>query len=146
VEKSVGYQRRDEIKAFYDDLTKSFELEPEFKAAALMLKVPDTSGEHSGVSVLALEKQGRIYNTNHMKHQLKRWGVPLEVVDQVASDYWNALHQIDCRFSPEGITHVAPRLFLPFADLVTKLDEIKGAVGNVVGRIRAEFEKVSESA
>ena len=146
VEKSVGHERREEIKTFYNDLTTSFSLEPEFKAAALMLKVPDPNDEHSGVSVLAIEKQGRIYNTNHMKRQLKRWGVPEEVVDEVASDYWNALHEIDSRFSPEGITHVAPRLFLPFEDLVAKLDAIKAVVGNVVGKIRAEYEKVSESA
>jgi hypothetical protein len=42
-------------------------LELEFKAAALMLKIPHPSGEKNGVSLLAIERQGRIYNTSHMR-------------------------------------------------------------------------------
>jgi hypothetical protein len=87
IEHSAGRKCRDQIQQFYNDLTASFKLEPEFKAAALMLKVPHPDGDGLGASVLALEKQGRIYNTKHMRHQLKRWGLSPEIVEQIASDY-----------------------------------------------------------
>jgi hypothetical protein len=143
VEKSVGGEVRDKIKAFYDDLVESFSLEPDFKAATLMLKVPDPHEEHTGASVMAIEKQGRIYNTKMIQYQLKHWGFAPEIVDEITSDYWNALHKIDSRFSPKGIR--APKLFLPFKDVVAKLADIKSAIGNVVARIRAEADKVGMS-
>lgn len=140
IEQSAGRKCRDHIQQFYSDLIDSFKLEPEFKAAAVMLKVPHPDGDGLGVSVLALEKQGRIYNTNHMRHQLRRWGLGPTIIEQITSDYWTALHNIDSRFSPDGITHVAPRQFLPFAEIVDKLPDIKGRVGKAVAAIRSAWE------
>jgi hypothetical protein len=117
----------------------SFKLEPEFKAAALMLKVPHPDGDGLGASVLALEKQGRIYNTKHMRHQLKRWGLSPSVIEQITSDYWTALHDIDSRFNPDGIVHLNPRQFLPFTEIVDVLPEIKDRVGKVVAAIRSAY-------
>lgn|GEM_PF-1095499 len=140
VEQSAGQKCRDQIRQFYTDLTASFTLEPEFKAAAVMLKVPHPDGDGLGASVLALEKQGRIYNTKHMRHQLKRWGVSPTIVEQITSDYWTALHNIDSRFNPDGIVHLAPRQFLPFVEIVDKLPEIKDRVGKVVAAIRSAYD------
>lgn len=140
IEQSAGRRSRDQIQHFYNDLTESFKLEPEFKAAALMLKVPHPDGDGLGASVLALEKQGRIYNTKHMKNQLKRWSLSPEIVEQIASDYWAALHSIDSRFKPDGIVHLAPRQFLPFTEIVDRLPEIKDRVGKVVAAIQEAYE------
>ncbi|RPH52225.1 MAG: hypothetical protein EHM85_03810 [Desulfobacteraceae bacterium] len=140
IEQSAGRQCRDQIYQFYSDLIDSFNLEPEFKAAAVMLKVPHPDGDGMGTSILALEKQGRIYNTKHMSHQLKRWGLSLTVIEQITSDYWTALHNIDLRFNPAGIVHLAPRQFLPFAEIVDKLSDIKDRVGKVVAEIRSAYE------
>lgn len=137
IEQSAGRTCRDQIEQFYGDLIESFELEPEYKAAALMLKVPHPDGDRLGASVLALEKQGRIYNTKHMKNQLKSWGISSTTVEQITSEYWNSLHHIDSRFRPDGIIHMAPRQFLPFADVVPRLNDIKNQVGKVVARIRS---------
>jgi hypothetical protein len=147
VEESVGGKVRDKIKAFYDDLVESFSLELDFKAANLMLKVSDPHDEErTGASVIAISKEGRIYNTKMIHYRLKDWGFAPEIVDQITSEYWNALHEIDSRFSPNGITHVADKkLFLPFKDVADKLADIKIAVGNVVARIRAEADKVGMS-
>jgi hypothetical protein len=39
-----------------------------------MLKIPHPSGEKNGLSLLAIERQGRIYNTSHMRFYLGRKG------------------------------------------------------------------------
>lgn len=140
VEQSAGQECRDQIEQFYGDLIDSFKLEPEFKAAAVMLKVPHPDGDGLGVSVLALEKQGRIYNTKHMRHQLKRWGLSPTIIEQITSDYWTALHNIDSRFNPDGIVHLNPRQFLPFSEIVDKLLDIRRRVGKVVAAIRSAYE------
>ncbi|MDA1166016.1 MAG: hypothetical protein O3B13_23200 [Planctomycetota bacterium] len=140
IEQSAGRKCRDQIEQCYRDLIDSFELEPEFKAAAVMLKVPHPDGDGLGVSVLALEKQGRIYNTKHMRRQLKGWSLSSTISDQITSDYWTSLHKIDPRFSPDGISHLAPRQFLPFAEIVDKLPDIKSRVGNVVAAIRSAYD------
>lgn len=147
VEKSTDRQCRDQIQAFYGDLVKSFELEPEFKAAAVMLKVPDTVEGRPGVSVLAMEREGRVYNPKFLSGQLSRWGVDKGEAKQVAADYWQTLHGIDGRFDPAGIEHKASSRFVPFMDLAAKLPAIKEAVGKVVATIRQKAEEVGgESA
>jgi hypothetical protein len=50
---SVGVEIREKVERFYGDLIADLELEPDFKSATLMLKVPDPTGEKPGVSVLA---------------------------------------------------------------------------------------------
>ncbi len=144
IEQSAGRKCRDQIEQFYGDLIDSFKLEPEFKAAAVMLKVPHPDGDGLGVSVLALEKQGRIYNTKHMRHQLRRWGLRPDIIDQITSDYWTALHYLDSRFNPDGIVHLAPRQFLAFVEIVDKLPDIKTCVGKVVAAIRSAYENARE--
>lgn len=136
VESSAGSKCRIAMQAFYRDLVESFELEPEFKAAAVMLKVPDPDEERPGVSVLALEKGGRIYNTEFLPRQLSRWGVEDTAADLIAENYWAALHALDPRFDLAGISHLKGGRFLPFLDLVDKLPAIKEQVGRVVGQIR----------
>jgi hypothetical protein len=111
-------------------------LEPEFKAAALMLKLPDPSGEKPGVSLLALERQGRIYNTAHMRGQLKRWEIPEEVAHSIVQDYWKGLHGIDARFQEKGIGHMRSQQFLPIREMLSSLDQIEKEVRKVVSRIR----------
>lgn len=140
VEQSAGQHCRDQMQAFYGDLVKSFELEPEFKAAAVMLKVPDTVEGRPGVSVLAMEREGRVYNPKFLSGQLARWGVDRGDAKKVAADYWQTLHGIDARFDPAGIEHKASSRFIPFMDLVAKLPEIKEAVGKVVATIRQKAE------
>ena len=142
IEESAGRNCRDQIAQFYNDLAQSFHLELEFKAAALMLKVPHPEGDGLGVSVLALEKHGLIYNTKHTRNQLSRWGVPASVSAQITSDYWTSLHHIDSRFHPDGISHLAPRQFLTLAELDAKLPEIKNCVGQIVAAIRSAYENV----
>jgi len=144
VESSVGAALRGQIEAFYNGLIESLQLEPEFKAAAVMLKLPHPDGDRVGASLLAFEKQGRIYNNKLMKPQLQGWGLNPGSVDRITSAYWNALHDIDHRFNPEGITHVAPSQFIPFAEVIAKLDDIKSAVSNVAMSIREEVEKMVE--
>jgi hypothetical protein len=122
---------------------QSFELKPLFTEASLMLKVPDPDGDGPGASVLALEKQGRIYNTRNMRNQLERWGISPTTVDQITSEYWNSLHQIDSRFRADGIRNMAKGQFLPFADVVPKLTDIKNQVGKVVARIRSESDDIA---
>ena len=140
VESSAGIKCRIAIQEFYRDLIAAFGLEPEFKAAAVMLKVPDPEGERPGVSVLALEKAGRIYNTEFLPRQLSRWGVEKSVARSVAAEYWAELHALDSRFDLAGMNHLKSGQFLPFLDLVPKLSAIKEATGKVVTGIRQKAE------
>jgi hypothetical protein len=143
VEQSAGRECRDRMQAFYGDLVRSFELEPEFKSAAVMLKVPDTMEGRPGVSVLAMEREGRVYNPKFLSGQLSRWGVDKAEAKRVAEEYWDALHAIDRRFDQAGIEHKASSRFLPFMELVTKLPAIREAVGRVVAAIRQKGEEVA---
>lgn len=142
IEQSAGSACRYQIKQFYDDLIDSFNLEPEYKAAALMLKVPNPDGDKPGASVIALEKQGRVYNTGHLKNQLRRWGFEQKVIDKITSNYWNSLHHIDQRFNAGGISHVALSQFLPFNEIINKLNDIKIDIGKVVAEILSGYEKI----
>lgn len=144
IEESSGRQCREDMRSFYRDLVDSFGLEAEFKGASLMIKVPDPEVERLGVSVLGLEKAGRIYNTQHLKGQLKRWGVDSQVVDQLARDYWAALNAIDHRFDRNGISHSASPRFLPMVTLAGKVPAIKQQVGDVVAKIRAAAAEVGD--
>lgn len=137
VEAAVGPQTRKEFEAAYNDLIESFGLEADFGAAALMLKVPDPGDEMTGASLLAFEKQGRIYNPNLMPGRLERWGsIPPEDCRKLAEDYWAELHRIDSRFALDGTKHLSPNQFVPFIDLIPHWEKIRNAVGGVASKIR----------
>ena len=112
------------------------DLEKDIKSAAIILKVPDPSGEKPGASLLSIERQGRIYNNKYLKGQLLKWGLPPDKVDSITSDFWNELNQIDRRFLKDGIRHIAQKQFLPIKDLESKLEDIGKIVAKAVLRIR----------
>ncbi|GIW99934.1 MAG: hypothetical protein KatS3mg111_3267 [Pirellulaceae bacterium] len=143
VEQAAGRECRQRMFEFYTDLVESFGLEPVFKAAAVMLKVPHPDGEEVGASVLALEKQGRIYNTEHLLRQLKRWKLNEQDVERIVFEYWEALHAIDPRFRREGIVHAALSHFLPFMEITDQLPAIKQCVGRFVANIRTLYTAAS---
>ncbi|RMF41877.1 MAG: hypothetical protein D6753_08870 [Planctomycetota bacterium] len=142
IEASAGRMAREQIQCFYNDLIESFQLEPVFKASALMLKVPHPDDDGTGASVLGIEKHGRVYNTQHIKHQLRRWGVAPSLVDKIAAEYWAALHTVDARFREGGIVHLAAHQFIPFPEIVQKLPQIKHCVGRVVSAVREAYENL----
>ena len=137
-ERSVGSELRRKTETFYNDILDNFGLEPDFKIAAVMLKIPDPNGEKLGVSIIAIEKQGRIYNTKHIKKQLGRWGIAKERVEDICKEYWNELHSIEQCFLPDGINHLAQQQFVPISLIADKFDQIKDAIGRVVIKIRNE--------
>jgi hypothetical protein len=132
---------REKVEQFYQDLVSKLNLEKDFKSAALVLKVPDPTGEKPGASILSIERQGRIYNNRYFKGQLIKWGLPQEKVDSITSDFWNGLHQIDNRFLKDGIRHIAQKQFLPIKDLINKFGAIENEAIKVVERIRNAAEE-----
>uniref|UniRef100_A0A832A467 Uncharacterized protein n=1 Tax=Desulfacinum infernum TaxID=35837 RepID=A0A832A467_9BACT len=141
VRQTVGRECADAMHEFYGELVKEYSLELDFKAAAIMVKVPHPDGDGYGVSVLGLEKQGRVYNTGHMRGQLRRWGLDEETVERITSQYWKALHSIDSRFRMDGIGHLSPNQFVPFTEIREKLPEIKQIIGQTVAEIRSAYEQ-----
>lgn len=135
LDKSVGTSIREKVEQFYQSFVSELGLEKDFKSAALILKVPDPSGEKPGASLLSIERQGRIYNNRYLKGQLIKWGLSQEKVDSITSEFWRALHQIDNRFLEDGIRHIAQKQFLPIKDLAEKFEAIGKAVTRAVGRI-----------
>jgi hypothetical protein len=147
VEAAVGEKTCQQIKEAYNDLVDSFGLEPDFKAAALMLKIPDPEGERPGASVLGFQKSGTIYNTRHLAGQLRRWEcMGDDTVQKIVREYWTALNQIDARLPADGLSHLAPRQFVPFSELEYKWPAVKDAIGSVTTRVRAGFDATGKSA
>ncbi|PTY02061.1 hypothetical protein DB346_10070 [Verrucomicrobia bacterium LW23] len=137
IETAVGADARQQIEKAYWELIESFELEPDFKEASLMLKIPHPNNLRPGVSVIGFEQNGKVYNTGHLTGQLGRWGTfSPEEVKTIATDYWSALHTIDPRFSTEGLNHNAYTLFIPFAELRSNWPAIRAAIGAVTVKIR----------
>lgn len=141
VRQSGGNECADLMQQFYSDLIREFSLEPDFKAAAVMLKVPHPDGDGLGASILALEKQGRVYNTQHIRSQLTRWGLNQETVERIASEYWSALHSVDSRFRTDGIWHLSPGQFVPFVEIADRLPDIKNRIGQAVSAIQTAYEE-----
>lgn len=112
-----------------------------FDTFAMVLKVPDPTGEKPGASILSIERQGRIYNNRYLKGQLIKWGLPQERVDSITSEFWNALHQIDNRFLKDGIRHIVKKQFVPIKDLINKFEAIENEVIRAVERIRNAAEE-----
>lgn len=137
VEASVGPEMRQKIEAAYNELIASFGLEPDFKAAGLMLKIPHPEGERPGASVFAFQKNGKVYNSGHFAGQLRRWeNMEPETVQEITTDYWKKLHEIDGRLSETGMSHLNPRQFIPFSEIAVKWPAIREAIGAVTERVR----------
>lgn len=139
LEAFVGSDLRKKTESFINDLINNFGLEPDYKVAAVMLKVPDPNDEKPGASVIAIEKKGRIYNTGHLKNQLLRWGLSEKRVDIICREYWNELHLIETGFLPDGIGHLSPHKFISLSSVTDKFELIKNAIGKVVAVIRDEI-------
>ena len=135
LEHSVGSKLRQKTETFYNELIDEFALEPDFKIAAIMLKVPDPNGEKPSVSIMAIEKLGRIYNTQHIKNQLLRWGLEENRVHNICSTYWKELHTIEKGFLIDGIPHLAQQQFVDLAAIVNKFEQLKKAMGRVINEI-----------
>jgi hypothetical protein len=136
---SVGQKEADRVRRFIDEVGESG-IEPDFKSAAVMLKVPDPHGEGLGASLLAIEKSGRVYNPRHGWYQVKRWGWSDAAVDRTIGVYWRSLYELDNRFSVSGMSHIRPASFLPLTEVITKLEAIGEAMKNAVAAIQQEAE------
>lgn len=141
VQESAGCECADLMRQFYNEIVTEFSLEPEFKAAAVMLKVPHPDGDGLGASIMALEKQGRLYNSRHMLHQIKGWGLNQELAARITADYWAALNAIDPRFRVDGAVHLSHNHFIPFVEIADKLPEIKKCIGDTVSFMRTAYDK-----
>ena len=137
--RSIGHENTDRVRQFIDHVSE-VGIEPVFKAAAVMLKVPDPNGEALGASLLAIERSGRIYNPDHGRNQVRRWGWDEAAVDRTIGAYWRRLHDLDGRFSVTGISHLRPREFLPLQEVVEKLNAIGDAMKEAVVYIQRETE------
>lgn len=146
VETSAGSQTRRQIEEAIDDLIESFGLEPEYKAAAVMLKLPDPSERAPGASLIAFEKNGRVYNTGHLKGQLRRWeSLTPEQASDICSEYWKQLHEIDPLFEDAGMSHMSPKSFVPFAKIQAKWPAIRDCIGITVQKIRQRVDESGEA-
>ena len=139
LETIIGPELRKKTESFYNDLINNIGLEPDFKSAAVMLKIPDPNDEKPSASVIAIEKRGRILNTRYLRGQLEKWGLPYEHVNTMCREYWGELHSIENGFLVDGMKHVAPHHFIPLSVVADKFDLIKNAIEKVVRRIRDEM-------
>jgi hypothetical protein len=139
LDEHLGQALRKKVEAFYNDLIERYDLEPEFKTAAMMLKVPDPLGEKPGVSVMAFERGGRVYNTGHIVNQLTRAGVSKGRSKEIASRYWSRLNQLDQGFLTDGISHTRSNQFVPISKLAEKFDQLESTIGEVVQIIRDQL-------
>lgn len=145
VEREAGIGVQNQIEEAINDLVQSFGLETDFKAASVMLKLPDPAGEAPGASLIAFEKNGRVYNAAHMKGRLSRWEtLTPEDAGTLCAEYWKELHAIDPLFGLDGMSHMAPKQFIPFSKLQPKWPEIRECIGRTVAKIRAQAERTEQ--
>jgi hypothetical protein len=69
-----------------------------------------------------------------------------DTVQKIAKDFWSALNQIDARLPADGLSHRAPRQFVPFSELEDKWPAVKEAIGSVTTKVRAGFDATGKSA
>ncbi len=143
LKQALGQQKMEKVRVFYDRLCREG-LEPDFKSSAVMLKVTDPTGEGAGISLLAIEQKGRVYNPNWLPQYLvRRWHWDKSLSDEITNTFWGKLHQIDRRFDKSGILHVSNRRFLPLDELMDKLDQIADVVIQTAARIREAAESAA---
>ncbi len=143
LEETIGPANRERVEQFYQALAEELGLEAEFKSAGLTLKVPDPTGSIPGVSVLAFHRNGGIYNTRHLVDQMHRLRVPEQQATDIASAYWNALHQIHINFSTDGAYHMKTSHFVPLMEILNKLDPVAEEVRRVVPQIQHALDEVT---
>lgn len=147
IEYTDGSSCRDSMKQFYDDLIETFHLEPDFKSAALMLKIPHPDGKAPGISLLGFTKDG-FYNSYFLKFQLETkgiiWGINPDKAKQIVEEFGTAMNTIDSRFKREGIMHQATSQFIPYKEIEDKVDQIKSEIEKVVAAVRTAYDKSCE--
>lgn len=142
VEAEVGLDFRKQIEATINDLVETFGLETDFKSASVMLKLPDSSGEAPGASLIAFEKNGRVYNAAHMAGRLGKWeSLTPELGLALSAEYWKELHEIEPLFSESGMSHMAPKAFISFSKLQSKWPAIRDCIGRAVAKIQEHVER-----
>ncbi len=137
---AVGQEDTESVRRFIEGVS-ALGIEADFRSKAVMLKIPDPSGEAPGASLLAIEKFGRVYNPNHGRRQALGWGWSEAAVDRTIRAYWQRLHAIDARFSESGISHMSPPSFLPLKDVAVNLEPIFDAMKEVVAEIQGEADR-----
>jgi len=134
---ALGPKTEEHIRHFYKGLTKRLGLEPDFKSAALMLKIPDPAEEKPGASVLAIHRDARAYNPQSMRRLLERWGLPADRVESITSRYWERLHSIHEGFLLNGMSpKFKASRFVRLSELVDALGAIEEEIAAVVAEVR----------
>jgi hypothetical protein len=139
IEATCGSELRRKTESFYNDLINTIGLEPDFKSAAVILKIHDPNDEYPSAPLISLVKEGKILNSRYLPSKLKKWGMSGERADALCRDYWAELNSIEKGFLIDGIKHVAPRLFVSLDRVADKFDLIKFAIEKVARRIKDEM-------
>jgi hypothetical protein len=139
IEETCGSELREKAEVFYNDLINRVGLEPDFKSAAVILKIPDPNDENPSAPLISLVREGKILNSRYLPSKLKKWGIPGERADSICRDYWAELNSIEKGFLIDGIRHIAPRLFVPLDRVADKFELIKSAIEKVANRIKDEM-------
>jgi hypothetical protein len=144
LEHHIGYELRKKVEAFYNDLIDTYGLEPLFRSAAMMLKIPDPYGEKQGISVFALERAGRVINTRFFKGGMIKHGINSKLAESIALDFWEELHKIDSGFRTDGMDHKHTGYFIPIQRVIDKLDLIENIIGKTILKVREELEQLTD--
>jgi hypothetical protein len=140
LKQSVGPEATEQVRRFIESVGE-FGVEPDFKSAAVMLKVPDPNGKRPGASLLAFERSGRVYNPSYGRNQVKRWHWDEATAERIIGAYWRRLQAIDGRFSTDGMSNAHRTEFIPLADLRSKLGAIADAMKEAVDEVQREAER-----
>ena len=137
---AVGQDSRAQVEAWVRALVEELDLEADFKSYALMLKIPDPAGEKPGASVLAIGREGTVYNPDHLLRQLRNMGLENTESETAARHYWQGLRIVDDRFGENGISHKKYRLFIPLGELVGVLGDIRTEIEGLARKARQALE------
>jgi hypothetical protein len=140
----VGNKLRKKVEAFYNDLIEKYDLEPMFGKAALMLKISDPLGERAGISIFAIERSGKVYNSIQLEYGLRKAGVEKYEVESICNEFWQELHQVDTGFSLNGIDQKYQGRMIPLQRVEGDLKLIDSAIGKAVANVRKALNQIAE--
>ena len=138
----LGADDAEVARGFLTDLADRLDLELHYPGQSVVLKMPVPADDRGSVSVLVLHKTGGLNNDGHFRGTLQDRGrrLPEEVADRIARDFWQALHEVEPQFSPDGgFSQTQPGKFVPFPKLKDRLPAASRCVEKAVADAREAF-------
>ena len=142
LETEIGPRDAGRAWGFFQALTGPDDLCLEYGPRSVVLKMPPPTGDDrkAKVSFVTLHPTGGLNSSGHFCGTQRDRGIPQDVADRIAYQFWASLHAVDVRFSPTAeVTQHRPQKFVPFAEIGDRLPALSRCIGKAADDVRAAF-------